>query len=211
MAFGNLIETVAPLIESGIPSLKNLKKYLQRCFQELQPQLAKAESFDDVMDLIQDKCTIVNVCCLEAIVDCYNIADARLPIADFKTTVDIFCEKVKDEVCYNQSFSMTSSSKYVTYETIVFFLEWEVDKYTLKDIRSLLSKAFKDMAKSVVVRAIKDNSTITFLVVTKENLHLLKEMGLIKGTIGNQTTFDKVRNTFQFIDYVTVYRIKEII
>lgn len=195
VVFGNLIETVAPLIEAGIPSLKNLQKYLQRCFQELQPQLAKAESFDDVMDIIQDKCTVINVCCLDAIVDRYNIVEARLPIADFKATVDKFCEKVKDEICCNQSFMMASSSKYVTYETIVFFLEWDVDKYTLKEIRSLLSKAFKDVAKRVVVRTIKDNSTITLLVITNENFHLLKEMGLTKETIGNQTTFDEVRNT----------------
>ena len=196
VAFGNLIETVAPLIETGIPSLKNLQKFLQRCFQELKPQLANAESFDDVMDLIQDKCTLVNVCCLEAVIDRYNITEARLPIADFKATVDAFCEKVKEEVCCNQSFTMPSSSKYVTYETIIFYLEWEVDKYTLKDIRSLLSKAFKDIAKSVVVRAIKDNPTITLLVITKENFHLLKEMGIIKGTFENQTTFEKVRNTY---------------
>lgn len=195
VVFGNLIETVAPLIEAGIPSLKNLQKYLQRCFQELQPQLAKAESFDDVMDIIQDKCTVINVCCLDAIVDRYNIVEARLPIADFKATVDKFCEKVKNEICCNQSFMMASSSKYVTYETIVFFLEWDVDKYTLKEIRSLLSKAFKDVAKSVVVRTIKDNSTITLLVITNENFHLLKEMGLTKETIINQTTFDEVRNT----------------
>ena len=76
--FGNLIETVSPLIEAGIPTLKELIRYLRRCFQDLRPQLTTATSFDNVMEFVQDKCTIINVCCLEAIVDHYKIIAVKL-------------------------------------------------------------------------------------------------------------------------------------
>ena len=71
VAFGNLIVNVVPLIKANIPSLDELKKYLGWCFQELAPQLSTAESFDDVMKLVQYKCTIINICCLETIIDHY--------------------------------------------------------------------------------------------------------------------------------------------
>ena len=201
--FGRLIHTVAPLIEAGIPSLKDLKMYLGRCFRELRPQLSTTESFDDVMDLVQDKCTIINVCCLEEIVNYYKITEAKPLVTEFKMTVDAFCENVKVSICLKQNFKLTSHSHHLICETIEFILEWEVDKYTLKHIRDLLSKAFEDMAESVQVRSINEGNSIivtcyaphymmdNLLVTGNENLDLLKEMGLIQLTIGYRTIFNK--------------------
>ena len=203
VTFGNLIETVSPLIEAGIPTLKELIRYLRRCFQDLRPQLTTAESFDDVMELVQDKCTIINVCCLEAIVNHYKITAAKPHIEEFKTAVDTFCEKIKTDICLKQNFKIASFSHYLTCETIEFVLEWEADKYTLRDIKHLLSKAFGDMAKSVQVRAVNDGNSIIvtcyaplslmeFLFITAErNLNLLKENGVIKLTFGYHTIYDK--------------------
>ena len=201
--FGSLIHTVAPLIETGISSLKDLKTYLRRCFPDLRPQLSTAESFDDVMDLVQDKCTIINICCLEFIVIYYNITEAKSLITEFKMTVETFCEKVKVSICLKQNFKLTSHSHHLICETIEFILEWEVDKYTLKHIKDLLSKAFEDMAESVQVRAINEGNSIIvtcyaphhmmniLLVTAKENLGLLKEMGLLKLTLGYDNIYDK--------------------
>ena len=202
VTFGNLIETVAPLIAKAIPSLKELKTYLRRCFRELKPQLSSAESFDDVMELVEDKCTIINICCLEAIVDHYNITEAKRHITEFKTAVDTFCEKVKTNICINQNFKV-SSSHHLTCETIEFILEWEADKYTLRDIKDLLSKAFKDLAKSIQVRAIKEGNSIIvtcyapqymmdiLLITAEENLDILKEVGVKKLTLDYCTIYDK--------------------
>ena len=203
MKFGKLFYTVAPLIAKGISSLQELKTYLRRCFRELRPQLTTAESLDDVMDLVQDKCTIINICCLEEIVDQYDIREAKLHITNYNTSVDAFCEKIKTDVCCNQSFMISSSSHQLTCETIVFILEWEADKYTLFEIRGLLSKAFKGMAKSVQVRAVNEGNSIIvtcyapqslidlLLMTAKENLDFLKQLSVIKLTIGYHTIYDK--------------------
>ena len=66
---GELIYTVSPLISNVIPSLEEFIKYLRRCFRELRPQLAIAQTFDNVMDAVEEKCTIINICCLETIVN----------------------------------------------------------------------------------------------------------------------------------------------
>ena len=223
VTFGNLIDKVAPLIEAGIPSLDELKKYLRRCFQELAPQLSKAKSFDDIIDIVQDTCTIINICCLEAIVDRYEITEAEKHITEFKKQVDTFCEKVKADICLNQNFK-TASSSHLTCESIEFVVEWKTNERTLRYIKGLLSKAFKGMAKSVQVRAVNEGNSIIIicyaplrlmdflLMVAKNNLDLLKEMGVIKLTIGYHIIFDKCKRNevrielFKNKNYLTTYR-----
>ena len=201
VAFGNLIHRITPLIAKGITSLQDLKTYLRRCFPELKPQLSKAESFDDVMDLMQEKCTIINVACLEAVVDCYNIEEAKHHVTAYKSVVDKFCEGIKLNLCENENF-MTGPSSLLKCETIKFVLEWEPDDYTLSQIRVLLQKAFQNMAKRVLVKVINEGNSVivtcyaprhivdVLMMEAEKNLHMLIKMGLTKLTIGYHTIFD---------------------
>ena len=201
VAFGNLIHTVAPLIAKGIPSLQELKTYLRRCFPELKSQLSKVESFDDIMDLVQEKCTIINVACLEAVVECYKIEEAKRHVTAYKSAVDKFCEEIKLNLCENENF-MTGTSSLLKCETIKFVLEWEPDDYTLSQIRVLLQKAFQNMAKRVLIKAINEGNSIivtcyaprhimdVLLMEAEKNLHTLIKMGLMELIIGYPTIFD---------------------
>ena len=155
------------------------------------------------MELVEEKCTLINVCCLERIVEYYKIKDAMEQITKFNTAVDSFCKSVKLSVCRKESFMRVLSSHDLTCETIEFVLDWEADKYTLKDVKVLLSKAFKDVVNSVQVRVINDGNSIivtcyapqnlmdVLLMTAKKNLDLLKEMGLMKLSIGYHTIYDK--------------------
>ena len=223
VTFGNLFDDIAPLIEAGIPSLDKLKRYIRRCFQELEPQLSIAKSFDDVIDIVQDSCTIINICCLEAIINRYKITEAQKVITEFKKQVDDFCENVKADICLDQNFK-TASSSHLTCESIEFVVEWKTNECTLRHIKGLLSKAFEDMAKSVQVRAVNEGNSIIIicyaplrlmdflLMVAKSNLDLLKEMGVIKLTIGYHIIFDKCKKNevrielFQNKNYLITYR-----
>ena len=155
VAFGNLIATVAPLIDKSISSLKNLKMYLRRCFQELRPQLSQAKSFGDVTELVEDKCTIVNIDCLEAIVNHFNIEEAKEHISYYKMKVDEFSKEIKSRIYKD---FMTGPSTLLKCETIEFTVEWATDERTLSDIRELLSYTFGDMADRVIVRSIKEGN-----------------------------------------------------
>ena len=203
--FGALITTVKPLIKAVIPSLEELKCHIRDCFPELEDKLAKAESFDVVMNIVRDKDTIINISCLEAIVNHYKVVEAKQHLDDFKTVVDTFCESIKADICSGESFKLDSSSHLPTHETIEFILEWDAHKRTLKDIRGLLSKAFKDMTKFVQVRAIKEGYSIMvicyapqymmdrLLRIAKDNLDLLIEEGVIKLKIGTHTIYNKYK------------------
>ena len=146
--FGNLIVKVAPLIKAGIPSLDKLKKYLRSCFQELASQLSAAKSFDDVIDIVQDTCTIIDICCLEAIVDHYEITKAEKLIKEFKKQVDTFCEKVKADICLKQNFN-TASSSHLTCESIEFVVEWKMNAHsvTLKVCCQRYLKVWQNLSK----------------------------------------------------------------
>ena len=201
VTFGNLLHTVAPIIAKGIPSLQELKKYLRRCFRELKPQLSIAGSFDDVMELVEEKCTIINIVCLEGIINIFNITEAKKHIKDYQAAVDEFCTKVRLSLCENQSF-ITSPSTQLKCETVEFVLEWEPDDYFLSEIRDLLRKAFKDMAIRVQVRVIRRGNSIIvtcyaprniiglLLKEAEDNIRLLKKVGLLKLSIGNYIVWD---------------------
>ena len=204
--FGALITTVKPLIKASIPSLEEFKCHIRDCFPELEDKLAKAESFDVVMNIVRDKDTIINISCLEAIVNHYKVTEAKPHLDEFEKAVDTFCENIKAKICSCESFKLDSSSLLPTHETIEFILEWDAHKRTLKDIRGLLSKAFKDMTKSVQIRAIKEGYSIMvicyapqymmdrLLRTAKDNLDLLIEEGVIKLKIGTHTIYNTVRN-----------------
>ena len=203
--FGALITTVKPLIKASIPSLEELKSHIRDCFPELEDKLAKAELFDGVMDVVRDKDTIINISCLEAIVDHYKVTEAKQDLDDFKTAVVTFCESIKANICSGESFKLYSTSLLPTHETIEFILEWDAHKCTLKDIRGLLSKAFKDMTKSVQIRAINEVNSIMvicyapqymmdpLLRIAKDSLDLLIEEGVIKLKIGTHIIYNKYK------------------
>ena len=199
---GSLIITVLPLIESAVTSkLKELKTFLRMSFQELKPQLATAESFDDVMDIVREKCTVINIACLEAIINHYNIEEAKCHIAAYKVEVDQFCEEVKLRVCENEDFMMDTSSL-LKCQTIEFLLEWNIDEHTLSEIQDLLWKAFGSMAKRVLVKKVEESKSITvtcyapqnimdiLLTEAEKNLDILIKMGLIKLSISYHIVCD---------------------
>ena len=212
---GNLFHNVAPLIKSAVTnssepslpqqefsfSLKDFKKYLKRCFRELKPQLSVAKSFDDIMEIVEEKCTIINIACLEAVINHYDIKDAKPHITDYKSAVEKFCEEVKLNVCESQNFFIGSSSL-LKCETVEFVMEWEADEYCLSQIRVLLQKAFQDMAKKVQVRVIKKGNSIIVTcyaprhimdilrIEAEKHLDLLIKLGLLKLSMGYHIIWD---------------------
>ena len=200
---GQLILTLLPLIKSAVlPPLEKFKRCLRICFPELKPQLSIAESFDDVMELVRDKCSIINIACMETIVDHYKIKDAEIHIAKYKSEVEDFCRNIKLDVCQNESL-LTSQAPLLKCETIEFVLKWETDEHTLSEIERVLWKAFGDMAKNVLVKDAREGNSIIvtcyvprhimdiLLMEAKKNLDVLIKMGLIQLTIGYHILVEK--------------------
>ena len=153
---GTLIDDIAPLIEKSIPSLNHLKTYLRRCRPELKPRLKDANSFDDVMEVIEDECSVTNVALLETIVNKYSIQDAGDKILAYQTHLDEFCKNKLTMFCDYPLKRLSSSL--LTCETIKFVLEWKPSERSLSDITALLRITFQDNRVEVVV--IKEGNSI---------------------------------------------------
>ncbi|XP_019856595.1 PREDICTED: E3 ubiquitin-protein ligase TRIM71-like isoform X1 [Amphimedon queenslandica] len=200
---GTLIHNIVPLIKaaipSSIPSVDDLKTYLGRCRPELKPRLKDTNCFDDVMEVIEDECSITNVALLETIVNKYSIQDAGDMILAYQTHLDEFCENKLTMFCNRQLKRLSSSL--LTCETIKFVLKWNPSEHSLSSIRALLWKTFKDNQVEVVV--IKEGNSIivtcyaphylmeSLLVTARDNVDMLKETGLISLTIGYYTVYDE--------------------
>ena len=66
----------------------------------MKPQLYIGGSYNDVMDIVENKWTIINVCCLEAIVMHYDITGAKHHVSDYKSLKDTFRQVTKpNSVC----------------------------------------------------------------------------------------------------------------
>ena len=209
---GILIDDIAPLIKSSVPSLEEFKTFLRRCRSYLEAQLDNARTFESVMQVVERECSIINVVLLETIVSKYSIQDAADKVLAYQTHLDEFCENNLTMFC-NHQFKRLSSSL-LTCETIKFVLKWNPKDHSLSNIRGLLWKTFKDNQVEVVVIE-EGNSTIvtcyaphylmeSLLLTARENLDVLKEeMGLISLTIGYFTVYDqhmadKVRYTVMY-------------
>ena len=202
MDLGSLFDDVAPLIEKGARPLTKFKDFLQRCFPNLKRRLDIAKSFKCVFEIVQEKCSIINIACLERIVERYHIETAEKHITTYKEKVDAFCKEIKLSVCESANL-MIGPSSFLKCEKIEFVLEWNTDdEHTLNEIRGLLWKAFRDMADEVFVEEVKKGNSIivtcnapqhimdTLVVKAKENLELLKQKGVIKLTIGYEIIWD---------------------
>ena len=203
---GKLIMTVAPLIESAVtlPKFKELKTFLRMSYPELKPQLSIAESFDDIMDIVRGKCTPISIAFLESIIDYYDIQEAKARISAYQSQVDKLCKEIKLRVCEHEDF-MTSQSCPLKCETIEFVVEWKTDEHTLEEIKELLWKAFGDMAKRILVKKAKESNSIVvtcyaprymmdvLLKEAEKNITQLKQMGIIKLSIGYNVIWDTSR------------------
>ena len=199
--FNTLFNAIECLIEKKVPSFEDLKTYLHICYDELRLQVEYAESFEGIMLIIKDKDTIIDINCLQTVVDHYNIEEAKDHITAYQKKIEKFCEEITLTICCNESFKLTNSSL-LKCETVEFVLEWNGDKYSLNDIKDLLQKAFQDMANRVQVRYIKEGNSIIvtcyaprhimdiLLIKAEKNLDQLRGTGLIKLTIGYHIVYD---------------------
>lgn len=203
--FGDLRHNIVAMVIDKVPSNDDgLKKYLHRCFPGLSDELVDATSVEDTMNAVERKCSIINIVPLEAIINLYDITEAKEMIKEYKKAIDEFCSSIKLEFLLDRKLSLAISS--LTCERLEFVLEWEADRYTLNDIRRLLEKAFKDFNKRIVVQSIHTGSSIViicyaprylldalFLEARNNLTALIKVFSLIQLTVAHYTVYNKVR------------------
>ena len=186
------------MIPQSIPSAAKIKSFLLRSFPELSDELSNVDSIEGITNVVVKNCRVNDISIIKTIVKRFKIIEAKPLISEYEEEVKAVCGSLKDFLSQNQP------EHFNDFETIQFTLGWEPEEHSLDDIRNLLEEAFKELNKRIIVQSIhRGNSIIiicygphhllaALLLEAQDNLTvLMKELSLIRLTIGHYTVYDK--------------------
>ena len=180
-----------------------MKQFLRDGYSHLKSQIAHSASIDDVLDVVNDHCTLININCLEGIVERFDIKEAQTHIQTYKDVVQSFCKETKASLCLEETLKESKSHSLLKCETAVFVLNWDPKGYTLEDIEDILAELVEE---NIQIRVIRENRSISvtcffplslttsLIAKAQETLEMMKEKGLLQLTVGNCTIYDHRRD-----------------
>ena len=221
--FGIMLYKIQVVIEKHQPpmldSLKN--SFLGYSYPDIASQLSASKSINDVLSLVQKKCSLTNIELLHKMVVLLELKEAEEHIKDYKKEIEEFCKKTQAHFCLNETFQVSVPHTPLKCEAITFVIDLNPDNFTLEDANNLLSDAFDKLSDKVLVVSMKDDKSITILctfpvhiamlLIAKafDNLETLKQrFGLLSLTIGYVTLWNKQnRDEVNKVTHVIVYNI----
>ena len=196
--FTDLIDDVAQAINNSV-RYENLKRYIGRN-ETLRPHLAHCQNTDEIIELIGDHCSLINVALLESVVKKCKVKEADSAIQEYKNEIESFHKEGRPLRQFLNQYLAPASSLQCEEATIL--VHKEVKDYELRDINVLMTVAFETLAPNVRVHVIKEGNsfiiTCSFPVLLSEsliataldNIDSLIERGVMKLTIGYSTVYD---------------------
>ena len=200
--FAKAVLDISSLIAKSVPPIKEVKRLLHR-FPELKLELSNVDNIDDILEVVCDKCTLIDINYLETIVEYFKIEKAKSHIKAYQEIVETFSKQVSVELCLGESFQVSKVPSPLKCETAKFILDWDpTDDYVLKDIKDILAVSFKRLAKRVKIVVIKEGNSITvvctfplsllgpLIAIAQETIELVRKRGLIRLSIGPCVIWD---------------------
>ena len=197
--FAVAFSKIRKAIKETPPPLEELKLFLKDGYSHLQSEIDNTKSIDEILSVVRNHCTLININCLEGIVERFDIKEAERHIQAYKVDIQSFCKKTKASLCLGERFKVTKTSL-LKCETAIFVLDWDPSGYTLQDIRDIIAESVEENMQICVIR--RGNSivvtcffplSLTPLLISKaqETLEEVKKKGLIHLTVGYCTIYDK--------------------
>ena len=150
--------SIVPLVANGF-SFNKLKLFLKRCYVEMKPQLAHAETVDDVLRLVIGKCSLINVSCLESVIDHCDIKPAKEILSKYINCVDEFCKATTISQCANEPFFFHLAM--LSCDTVQFTLR--NNDCSLSELRRLKKSLFGQFADRVLIHSIEYKECVTVI------------------------------------------------
>ena len=197
-----MMYNVCKAIKEAEPELNDLKELVGSCNSELKPKLAECSKVSDVLSLVKEECSLIDVSLLEALVKEFKVKKAEQYIEEYRGTFKEFHENTPIARCLKEKFDDAKTPPPLNCETITYVFDWRPNERMLKDITDILSEfsgkfvriRYIDTGYSIVVTCSFPYSLHGVLVArVMENLQLLKDKGLIKLTIGYWTIWEEYK------------------
>ena len=198
--FGKFKRTVRLKIKD-IP-LKDLKNCITLSSNPRDPLIIQVKACKtpiDVLEAVEQKCSLTNISKLECIADEFDCKEA---LKEFKDCIKTFCNEVRLNVTCGVALTDSEIKQLLKCEKIEFILPWQPEEHILEEINEILWATFEDMYKDVIIIS-QDRGksiivicyiphTLVPLAVYKaqKNISYLKKMEVTKLTIGYFTVIN---------------------
>ena len=155
-------------IMKDAPSVDDIKQFLEVYDSSLKAKLAEISTLKEVIRVIRDNCSLINIVILEAVVEQFEITGAQKHIDDYKILLMEFCKNLSVRLCLNESFDTVKTSPPLKCETVSYTLGWEPDEHKLKGIADILSKVSGKLVKLSGIINEENSITVTCSKSTNE-------------------------------------------
>ena len=135
--FAIFFNNIREAINTTPPPLDSLKRFLSDGYSYLQAQIACSTSIDDILDIVRDNCTLINISCLEGIVVWFHIKEAEAQIQAYKDVVWSVCKEIQVSLSLKERLNFP----HLQSKTVVFILSWDPTGYTLQDVKDILAES----------------------------------------------------------------------
>ena len=181
-------------------SLRDLMDYLRWGYKhpDLHRQLHHSRNKADVLKLISDYSSMININLLEAIVNEFNVEAAKPIIQKYKESIKRIQQSVLHQVLDQKFFAEPPLKS----EKLKIYVKHDVQSCTFDEVQQLIKAAFREHEPYVRIIVIREGSsyivTCSFPILLSEelistaldNIETLKEKGVQQLTIGFSTVYD---------------------
>ena len=177
-----------------------LKQFLYfHGYTDLNPRISDCSTTADVLMLIQEQCSIIDITLLDETIKHLEISEARPIIEAYRESNEAFIKDLPLRLSLEEHFFPHPA---LECEKAVFIVNKNVKDYTLEDTQRFLDAAFEKLGKKVHVVVIREGNSFTIICsfpltlseslisTALKNLKVLKERGIIKLIIGYCTVYD---------------------
>ena len=210
--FGQTFRKVLKILKTCPSAVEDLKELLTFSYSDFKTRLTQCHDVSCVLEMIHEKCSLINISLLESIMNELEVKDAVSVISEYKASIETFLQSVSLRLSLSEKFSSLPSLRC---ETATIYVGRNVDDCTLNDIKELISLAADRLSKRVTLVVVRERNsfiiTFSFPVLLSEpliataldNIESLIEKGVKKLTIGYGIVYEVYHafkiNCFTFI------------
>ena len=196
--FAELKEAIAKAMHKV--KVKNLREYISNVKMPLKSHVAHCQKIKDIIHLIGNNCSLINIALLEDVVERFKVEEAKLALQQYKAEIERFYREGQPlrnflDKCLNLASPLHCEMATVT-------VHKSVDDFDLKDIDILMTVAFQRLAPNVKVVVIREGDSFiitclfplilseSLITTALENIEALIERGVKRLTIGYCTVYE---------------------
>ena len=196
--FAELKKAIAKAMHKMV-KVKDLKEYVSDVKMPLKSHVAHYQKIKEIIQLIGNNCSLINIAFLEDVVERFKVDDARPALQQYRNEIEKFYQEGQPLRKFLDKQLNLASPLHCEMATVTVH---KSDDFDLKDVDILMTVAFQRLVPNIKVIVIREDNFFTItcsfplilsesLITTAlENIEALIERGVQRLTIGYCTVYE---------------------